>query len=99
MNLFEVLGILVVIVVVFNVLKFLLRLMFAYLACKQDSRFSRKSEYREAFIMECSDEMLTDKDNNYARNLDKAITYIDAQNSKIEKVNRKVNKNIQNIKM
>lgn len=56
-------------------------------ACR---KYQVKSSYREAFMLECSPDML--KDNPYAKKLDRAIKRIDRVDSKSRKMVEKLSK-------
>lgn len=55
----------------------------------------KKSEYRDAFEMECSKEMI--KENGFARNLNKAIEKIDRENERMKRRKDSVNKKLSNL--
>lgn len=55
----------------------------------------KKSEYREAFEMECSIEMI--KENDFARKLNKAIEKIDKENKRMKRRKDSVNKKLSNL--
>lgn len=55
----------------------------------------KKSEYREAFEMECSKEMI--KENDFARKLNKAIEKIDRENERMKRRKNSVNKKLSNL--
>lgn len=55
----------------------------------------KKSEYREAFEMECSKEMI--KENGFARKLNKAIEKIDRENEQMKRRKDSVNKKLSNL--
>lgn len=60
------------------------------------SKFPKqKSEYREAFEMECSNEMI--KENDFARKLNKAIEKIDRENERMKRRKDSVNKKLSNL--
>lgn len=97
MNLFETLEIAVVACIIFKILQFILIVWIEWLDYSYSHRIDKKSEYREAFMLECSEDMLKDKNNNYARNLDAAISRIDKEEEKVSRAREKANKRIQNI--
>lgn len=51
-------------------------------------RAPKRSSYREAFMLECTEDMV--KDDPYAKSLDKAIKIIDKKEKKLEDKRRKV---------
>ena len=53
---------------------------------------NKKSEYREAFEMECSREMI--KGDGFAKNLNKAIEKIDKENERLRRRKAYINKKI-----
>ncbi len=55
----------------------------------------KKSEYREAFEMECSKEMI--KENGFAIKLNKAIEKIDRENEQMKRRKDSVNKKLSNL--
>lgn len=55
----------------------------------------RKSEYREAFEMECSEQMI--KEDEFARKLHKDILRIDREIEKLKRKTNSVNKRICNL--
>lgn len=60
------------------------------------SKFPKqKSEYREAFEMECSNEMI--KENDFARKLNKTIEKIDKENERMKRRKNSVNKKLSNL--
>lgn len=63
---------------------------------KRNTFFFEKSTYREAFIMECSKDML--KDNPEAKRLDKAIKRIDKEEKKLYRHREKIIKVLSEMK-
>lgn len=55
----------------------------------------KKSEYREAFEMECSNGTI--KENDFARKLNKAIEKIDRENERMKRRKNSVNKKLSNL--
>lgn len=55
----------------------------------------RKSEYREAFEMECSEQMI--KEDAFARKLHKAILKIDKENRRLKQKQDSLNKRLSNL--
>lgn len=67
-----------------------------YKVWKKRHTFFEKSTYREAFIMECSKDML--KDNPEAKRLDKAIKRIDKEEKKLYRHREKIIKVLSEMK-
>lgn len=62
-------------------------------AKKLDERFGfdrapKRSSYREAFMLECNEDMV--RDDPYAKSLDKAIKMIDKKEKKLESNRKKI---------
>lgn len=80
---------------------FLLKIMkVVFIAVCSNIRISklypkRKSEYREAFEMECSEQMI--KEDEFARKLHKDILRIDRETEKLKRKTNSVNKRICNL--
>lgn len=55
----------------------------------------RKSEYREAFELECSEQMI--KEDVFARKLHKAILKIDKENRRLKQKQDSINKRLSNL--
>lgn len=64
---------------------------------KKSEAFTHKSSYREAFIMECSKDML--KESNYAKNLDKAIKKNDKAQKKLLRREQKIREKLSKLKI
>lgn len=64
---------------------------------KYENPFGYKSEYREAFVLECSETDI--KGNPYAENLDKCIKRIDREAERLENARKKSREMLSKIKM
>lgn len=76
----------------------LLYIIFCTMKCNKRMKIKfpkKKSEYREAFEMECSKEMI--KENDFAWKLNKAIEKIDKENERMKRRKDSVNKKLSNL--
>lgn len=89
---------LLIALIILRLISNLLYIMFSTIKFNKrvKSKFPKqKSEYREAFEMECSNGMI--KENDFARKLNKAIEKIDKENERMKRRKDSVNKKLSNL--
>ena len=94
---FEIIGIIVVCVAVIYVLRYAITIVVGVGVKLKEKQTKHRSEYREAFMMEYSEEDLKKGDNKFASELDMAIVMLDAAEADIVKLCRRWNKKLENI--